>query len=136
MAAKQEAMRQQLEEMARQLQEGEDGEGAGKNGLKEAIRKMEENEKDIVNNRINTETLKRQEEILTRLLEAEKAEREQDKEKKRESKRANQTDRKTPPEFLEYQKQKQKQAELLQSIPPSLRPFFKEKVNQYFQQQP
>lgn len=133
MAAKQEAMRQQLEEMARQMQEGEDGQGAGNKGLKEAIKKMEENEEDIVNNRINRETLERQEEILVRLLEVENAEREQEKEKKRESQQAIQEKRERPSEFLEYQKQKLKQAELLQSIPPSLRPFYKEKVNEYFQ---
>lgn len=133
MAAKQEAMRQQLEEMARQMQEGENGDSAGNKGLKEAIRKMEENEEDIVNNRINKETLKRQEEIMVRLLEVENAEREQEKEKKRESQQATQEKREQPSEFLEYQKQKLKQAELLQSIPPSLRPFYKEKVNEYFQ---
>lgn len=133
MAAKQEAMRQQLQEMSEQMQEGEDGENGGNKGLKEAIKKMEENETDIVNNRINQETIKRQEEIMVRLLEVENAEREQEKEKKRESQQASQQKREQPNEFLEYQKQKLKQAELLQSIPPSLRPFYKDKVNEYFQ---
>ena len=37
---------------------------------------MEENETDILNNKISSETLLRQEEILTKLLEAEESQRE------------------------------------------------------------
>jgi hypothetical protein len=44
---------------------------------------MEETERDIVNRNISRETLMRQEKILTKLLEAESAERQQDMEKKR-----------------------------------------------------
>jgi hypothetical protein len=35
-------------------------------------------------------------------------------------------------QFLEYNTLKQKEAELLQTIPPSLNQFYKNKVNEYF----
>ena len=59
---------------------------------------MEETEKDIVNKRISDMTLNRQQEILTRLLESEKAEREREKEERRESSEAKDITR-TPPQF-------------------------------------
>jgi hypothetical protein len=37
-----------------------------------------------------------------------------------------------PNAFLEYNLLKQKETELLKTVPPSLNPFFKIKVNQYF----
>ena len=60
----------------------------GKSGnaeLKRIADNMEKTETDLVNKRISQETLNRQEEILTRLLEAEKAEREREQDEKRQS---------------------------------------------------
>lgn len=79
MAAEQAKIREELRKMA---------ESAGQNDAKE-LRKlgdlMEESERDIVNRRITAETIERQEKILTKLLEAENADREQDMEERRES---------------------------------------------------
>lgn len=131
MAAKQEAIRQKLQQMSEGMEEGSEG----NKGLKEAIKQMEQNERDIVNNNINVETLRRQEEILQRLLKAEKAEREQEMDNKRKSKEATDVPPAEQPEsWKKYLEEKQKQSELLQSIPPDLKPFYKEKVNDYFNQ--
>ncbi len=131
MAAKQEAIRQKLQEMSGGMEKG----SAGDKSLKEAIKQMEQNERDIVNNNINTETLRRQKEILQKLLKAEKAEREQEMDNKRKSKEASDVPPAEMPEsWKKYLKEKQKQSELLQSIPPDLKPFYKEKVNEYFNQ--
>ena len=37
-----------------------------------------------------------------------------------------------PNQFLEYKRKKEKEAELLKSVPPSLRPYYKTRVNEYF----
>ncbi len=131
MAAKQEAIRQKLQQVSEGMEKG----SSGDKGLREAIKQMEQNERDIVNNNINPETLRRQKEILQKLLKAEKAEREQEMDQKRKSNEARDIPTKEMPEsWKKYLKEKQKQSELLQSIPPDLKPFYKDKVNEYFNQ--
>lgn len=49
---------------------------------------MDQTERDIINQNITPQTMMRQEQILTRLLEADKSERERDMDKERESKTA------------------------------------------------
>ena len=39
-----------------------------------------------------------------------------------------------PNEFLEYKRQKEKEIELLKTIPGSLFPYYKNRVNDYFNQ--
>ena len=94
---------------------------------------MEENEKDLVNKKITQETILRQNEILTRLLEAEKAKRERETENRRESNTGKVIDKPIPPSIENYLKEKEKQIELLRTIPPSLTPYYKKEVNEYFQ---
>ena len=131
MMAKQELIRQQLEKMADKIEEGENGKAEG---LRDAINKMEQTEEEIANDNITQETLNRQNQIIEHLLEAEKAEQERDKEKKREAKEAQQLPHQVKDLLEEYKRNKLKQAELLKTIPPKLRPYYKEKVKDYFQQ--
>ena len=128
MAAQQAALRQELQKMSDQI--NKDGKGAG--GMSKIIEKMEETETDLVNKMISQETIMRQEEILTRLLESEKAEKEREMDEKRQSNESKNANFSNPNEFLEYNMLKQKETELLKTVPPSLTPFFKSKVNQYF----
>ena len=128
LAAQQAALRQEIQKMSDQI--NKDGKGAG--GISKIAEKMEETETDLVNKMISQETIKRQEEILTRLLESEKAEKEREMDEKRQSNEAKNENFSNPNEFLEYNMLKQKETELLKTVPPSLTPFFKAKVNQYF----
>jgi hypothetical protein len=128
MAAQQEAIRKELSKMADQL--NKDGKGGG--NIVKLAEKMEETETDLVNKILNNETMKRQQEILTRLLESEKAEKEREMDEKRQSNEAKNENLSNPNEFLEYNRQKQKETELLKTVPPSLNPFYKTKVNEYF----
>jgi hypothetical protein len=128
-AAEQGAIRRELERMSQEL--NKDGSGAG-NELKEIAKDMEETEKDIVNMRITRQTIERQQEILTRLLKSEKAEREREQDNKRTSNEAQDHPLSSPENFFEYQKAKQKEVELLRTVPPSLKPYYKNKVNEYF----
>ena len=129
MAAEQAAIRREIEKMAQQL--NEQGKGEGK-GLEQIAEQMEENEKDLVNQEITRETLKRQQDILTRLLESEKAEREREYDNKRESNSPNSYERSNPEEYLEYNRRKAREVELLRTVPPDLKPYYKERVNDYF----
>jgi len=127
LAKQQEQIRKQLMELR-----DEQGKNGEKGKLDKILEDMEENETDIINNRITQETIERQEQILTRLLETEQAEREQDQDDKRKSTEWNFTPNNTTKQFLEYQKKKQEQEELLKTTPIQLTPYYKKKVNSYF----
>lgn len=131
MAAEQEFIRNELKKIADGLDEKEGSSGSG-GKLDELQKLMEETETDLVNKRITQETINRQEEILVRLLESEKAEREREMDQKRESREMKTPATRNPAEFFEYHRLKQKEAELLRTVPPSLNPFYRNKVNEYF----
>jgi uncharacterized membrane-anchored protein YjiN (DUF445 family) len=131
LAAQQEMIRQRMGEIREELS----GDKNAKDNIDRMIKKMEENEVDIINDQITRETLLRQESIMSRLLEAEKAQRERDKDKQRQSTEwmDNLSKRLINP-FEDYQKEKEKQEELLRTIPPSFTPFYKNKVKDYFKE--
>lgn len=130
MAAEQEYIRNELQKL--NLQENKDGKNSLGN-LQDVANRMEETERDIVNRMISEETLKRQQDILTRLLESEKAERERDQDEQRKSEEAKNLQHRNPSEFEEYKRLKLKEMELLRTVPPSLNSYYKQKVNEYFQ---
>jgi hypothetical protein len=135
LAAQQELIRRALKQaMQGQPKPGEkDGQQKGDNGdLGKLLDEMEKTEEDLVNKRLTQETVKRQKEILTRLLESEKALREREEDEKREAQQAKEKERRPPTEFADYLKTKEKQIELLKSIPASLNPYYKKEVNEYF----
>ena len=110
LAAEQELIRRQLEI----LQEAQEGKPEGKEGsdLKKAIQMMEQNEIDLVNKRLSQQLIYRQKQIETRLLEAEKSQREQETKKEREAKRSSLISRDIPPGFEEYLRLKKKEIKL------------------------
>lgn len=128
LAAQQEAIRKEIQKMADQI--NKDGKGAG--NMSKLAEQMEETETDLVNKLISPETMKRQQEILTRLLEHEKAEKEREMDEKRQSNEAKNENLSNPIQFFEYNSQKQKETELLKTVPPSFTPYYKNKVNEYF----
>jgi len=76
--------------------------------------------------------LKRQQEILTRLLESERAEREREFENKRESETGVVEDRPLPPSIEKYIKERESQIEPFKTISPSLKPYYKQLVEEYY----
>lgn len=126
MAAQQEALRRQMQSMMDKLK------NKGKNPGGDIANMMEETEKDLVNKQITNQTMQRQQEIMTRLLESEKAEKEREQDEQRKSNEAKNQNLSNPAEFLEYKRMKEKEMELLNTVPPSLTPYYKEKVNNYF----
>ena len=130
MAAQQEALRNQLQKMMNEMIKEGDGGNAG--NLRNILNKMEQTETEIVNKNLSLETMKRQQEILTKLLEAEKAERERELDTKRESNENKSDYRRNILEFNQYNKLMNQEAELLKTLPPSLKPFYKNLVKDYF----
>ncbi len=132
MAAEQAAIR----EMVRKMMEGQKGNEFDKKygqELQEIMDQMEKSETEIVNKRINRELIERNEEMLTRLLESEKALREQDEDEERKGEAARQLPRQPPPAFQEYIRTKSMQTELLRTVPPNFTPFYKREADSYFQ---
>ena len=129
MAAKQAAIRKAVEDKAGEL--NQDGSGNGKE-LQQLAKEMEELQKDIVNNRIDDRTLERQKDIEIRLLKAEEAERTRDKDNERKSNEAKDYPLSNPAKYEEYLRKKQQETELLKTVPPSLKPYYKQKANDYF----
>jgi hypothetical protein len=127
MAAKQAAIRKAIEELQNEAKGTEAG-----GQLEKIGEMMEENETDLVNKKITNETILRQQEILTRLLQSEKAQREREQDPKRESNEFTDEFSRNPKNFFEYNKAKQKELELLKTMPPSFSPFYKSKVSDYF----
>jgi len=133
MAAKQAAIREAVKDLQEQMGESKSKNGGG-GSLKKLQEMMEETETELVNKQITNETILRQQEILTRLLQSEKAEREREKDKKRESNEFTEELSRNQKTFLEYNRQKEKELELLKSVPPSFNRFYKTKVTEYFNQ--
>ena len=76
--------------------------------------------------------MRRQQEIMSKLLESEKAEREREQDEQRKSNEAKVQNFSNPNQFLEYKRLKEKEMELLNTVPPSLTPYYKDRVNNYF----
>ncbi len=129
MAAQQAAIRKEMQRLAQEL--NKDGSGAG-NALNKLAEEMERQERDIVNKSITPETMRRQQEIVTRLLEHEKAERERELDQKRTSNEGRQEPPPDPARFFEQQRRRAREAELLRTVPPGLKPYYRDRVNSYF----
>ena len=128
MAAKQAALRKAMEAKQRKLQQ--QGKGGNKE-IQEMIEEMNKSEIDLVNKRLNGELLKRQQQILTRMLEFEKAERQQDQDEKRKAEIAKNTPSAMPPALEEYIRQRKAEIQSYQTVSPTLKPYYKNLVENY-----
>jgi hypothetical protein len=128
MAAEQEKIRNRLNELTREMR----GDGENTTELEQLMREMERTELDIVTDNITRLTQMRQQRILTRLLEHEKAEMEREQEERRVGETANFYDLSNPKDFFEYNRRKNRTLDMLQSLPPGFRPHYKNLVELYF----
>jgi len=126
MAAEQERIRRALQEMQEKMK------NEGKTPGGDIPGKMEQTEMDLVNKQLTDQMIKRQKEIMTRLLEAEKSMREQDMDEERKGETAKDQEKEIPKAFEEYLRLKEKEVELLKTVPPKLYPYYKKEVSEYF----
>lgn len=127
LAAEQQRLRNALEN----FETGVDGDNLGEK-IDKLIDQMEKNEEDLINKNLTEETVERQQEILTRLLEAENAMNERGEDEERKGETATDYDISVPESLNEYLKAKEKEIELLKTIPAVLNPYYKQETNKYF----
>ena len=129
MAAQQSEIRRKLEELKKDL--NKEGKGDG-NQLNDLLKELEEQEKSLINKEWNQELIERQKEILTKLLESEKALEERGFEEERESKSGKDENFGNQIEFIEYKKRKEKQIELLRTLDPTFNKYYRDKANDFY----
>lgn len=131
MAQKQAMIREALQKMAEGLGGGNTEDGKLAKQLEQIADQMDKTEEDIVNKQLSLETLKRQEEILTRLLEAEESDRKRKQDNERKSNTATDISRPVPPAIEEYLKKRNAELDLYKTVSPELKPFYKNLVEEY-----
>jgi len=131
MARAQQQIRQELERINQE--ENKDGR-SGMGDLQKIAKQMEQTENDLVNRKITEESIKRQQQIQSRLLEAEKAEQEREQDQKRQSNAG----KDMPPGYIKalqnYQQTRSKQTEQIKTVPAALNLYYKQKIKSYFDQ--
>jgi hypothetical protein len=133
-AAQQQAIRNLLKKIEEQSNSPDkSGKKPFGNELKDAMDKMNQTEKDLVNKRFYDEMMMRQREIQIKLLESAKAEREQGEETRRESERAKNVKPDMPQELKQYLENKKQNEAQIQRTPVGLNPYFKKLSEKYFQ---
>ena len=129
MAAQQELIR---EEMQKILDELKQNGMLGDDGIKQIIKDMEKLEEDIVNKRITNQTIRRNKDILSRMLKAENAQQEREKEEKRKSDEYKGPEKTHNIDEIRYEESIRKQQDFLRTNPIEYQPFYKQKINEYF----
>lgn len=129
MAAEQEMIRQGMQQMLKEMKENGQ---LGDDGLNQIIKDMEKLEEDLVNKRVNKKTIERNREILSRMLESEKAQQKRDQEEKRKSNeyKGSRFDRHV--DELLYQQHLKKNQDFLEQNPIQYYPYYKAKINDYY----
>jgi chromosome segregation ATPase len=130
LAQKQAAMRRALAELEKSMQKGKDKSG----GLADIKAQMEKTERELLSKKITPETIMRQQQILTRLLESEKAMMEREQDQRREAEQAKSTERTTLPPDLKnlLQKARSQKEQLLQGN-PKLTETYQQVFDQYIE---
>ena len=129
MAAQQELIREGMQQM---LEEMKKNGVLGDDGINQIIKDMEKLEEDIVNKRITNQTINRNKEIMSRMLKAENAQQEREKEEKRKSDEYKGPEKNHNIDELRYEESIKKQQDFLRTNPIEYQPFYKQKINEYF----
>lgn len=129
MAQQQQMIREALQKINKE--QNKDGKGSLGN-LNQLAEEMKKTEIDLVNKKIAEETMNRQRNLNIKLLDADKAQREQNEDSKRESNIA----KEFPPSYKQmldqFTKQQKNESELRQKLPINLNYYYKNKIEAYF----
>ncbi|SEA94284.1 DUF4175 family protein [Pedobacter hartonius] len=129
MAQQQQMIREALQKL--NAEENKDGKN-GSGNLNQMVKDMKLTESDLINKRLEEETIKRQQGLMTKLLDAEKASRDQDEEGKRESRAGKEFPPSYPKMLEQFKKDNLGEKEFLQKLPPTLNYYYKNKISTYF----
>lgn len=132
MAAQQEAIRRMMQQYGQEMKQSNASDGKMAREIDAMLRQMEQTETDLVNKTITRQTLQRQEQIMTRMLEHEKAEMEREKEERRESHEGQDAVQPSPAQLQQYERlRRQQSSESFHVAPLPLTPFYKAKADDY-----
>lgn len=129
MAQQQQMIREAMQKLNReQNKDGKNGMG----DLNKMIEDMKSTENDLVNKKIEEQTLDRQKKILDKMLNAEKAEREEDEDVKREAKAAKEFPASYKNMLEKFRAKQESETEWLQKLPLDMNYYYKNKISTYF----
>lgn len=129
-AAEQAKLRKLTEEM---LKDAKDGNKPGGNGTSDIIAEMEAIEEALVNKRLNTKIINRQKTLVTKLLDAENSKNQQKEDNERKAETAQgYNNSATPQAIADYLDKRKVEIEQLNAAPPSLSPYYKEALIEYY----
>lgn len=132
MASDQAKLRKMLQDLDNQSRQ----QGKGKNqGREDIMNAMDQIEKDLVNRRLTNEMILRQQQIMTRLLEEQRAERSQGQEEQRKANTAQEQKTSIPPSMEEYIRRRESGIDTYKTLSPALTPYYKKLVEQFYNQQ-
>lgn len=129
MAAEQEMIRQGMQEMLEDMKKNGQ---LGDDGLNQIMKDMERLEEDLVNKKLDKVTIEKNRQILSRMLESEKAQEKRDQDEKRKSNeyKGSGFDRTVDEVF--YKEQLKKNQEFLRQNPVQYQPYYRQKINDYY----
>ncbi|MBX7242152.1 MAG: hypothetical protein K1X92_10420 [Bacteroidia bacterium] len=131
MAAQQEAIRKQLKEMHEKIK-GEEGSGGMLGDMEKVMEQMKETETELMNRQLTAETMMRQQQILSRMLQADKSVRERELDDKRESNTGRELDHKAPEQLTKEEYKNKLRQELLKTNKMEYSGDFIYLIEQYF----
>lgn len=127
MAQRQAAIREALKSLKEQMSQKQKSDS----NIDQLIDDLDKNERDIVNKKITQETLMRQKNIESRMLDFEDAMRDQDEKEERSSNTAQDMPVRMPDEIEEFLRNKNNQLNTIKYLPPEMKPFYRNLVNKY-----
>lgn len=126
-------MHEMMQQMLRDLMNsGSLGESARKQ-LQEIDKILEQNRRELMNRRMSPQLVQRHNEITSRLLEAERSERERDQDNKRESNTAEELFYSRPAEFFEFRPEQRNSLEFLEKGNVKMNNFYLNKFKNYME---
>jgi len=124
-----------LKKMLRDFQSKKREQGQGDQALQEIIDQMDEMETDLVNMRLTQEMVRRQRDIVTRLLESENAERQREQKEERKAEQAREiAQQQKPPALEEYLREREAAIEQIRTVSPAVQAFYRGLVEDYYDQ--
>ncbi len=123
-------MHEMMQQMLREIMNNGGVGSEARKALQQIDDMLEQNRKQLMNKNVTSQMINRQNQITTRLLDAEKAELEREFEDERESRSAEEF-YSNPVEFFEYQKKDHSTLEFLNRNSHKLNNFFNKKYKQY-----
>lgn len=101
--------------------------------IQKIIDDMEKNEVDLINKKLNEQTIYRLQDIMVRLLESEKAELQRELDPNRVSQTAKNINNGNPFTKIEYKEVKKQIYENMKTVPLQFNSFYRQKVGEYYQ---